>query len=341
MPRGPRLDAPGVLHHVMARGIERRKIFIEEGDYQDFIERLGKILGEGEGVCYAWSLMPNHFHLLLRTGSGTLVRVMQRLMTGYAVSFNFRHHRAGHLFQNRYKSVVCEEEPYLLELVRYIHLNPLRAKLVAGMDGLDNYPWSGHAVLLGKRKAEWQEVDDVLGRFRDKMGLAHSKYRRFVEEGVDQGRRPELQGGGLIRSLGGWEEALKIRRREDRVLSDTRILGDGDFVSRVLKEAEAGRLEKPIGFSDLVNQVSMVMGVGADRVRGAGKSREVSRMRAVAVYLAIEKLKIRGVEVAKELGLGQSAVSRMVLRGKEIYLQSMDLQEKLNLSKCQEVKNVP
>ena len=85
MPRGPRLDAPRVLHHVMARGIERRKIFIEEADYQDFVDRQGKVLVEGGGVCYAWSLMPNHFHLLFRTGSETLVRVMQRLLTGYVL----------------------------------------------------------------------------------------------------------------------------------------------------------------------------------------------------------------------------------------------------------------
>jgi len=322
MPRGPRLDAPGVLHHVMARGIERRKIFIEEVDYQDFTERLGKVLGEGGGVCYAWSLIPNHFHLLMRTGSGTLVRVMQRLMTGYAVNFNFRQRRVGHLFQNRYKSVICEEEPYLLELVRYIHLNPLRARLVAGMDGLDSYPWSGHAVLLGKRKAEWQETDDVLGRFGGKVGLARAKYRRFVEEGVSQGRRPELQGGGLIRSLGGWEEALKIRRREDRILSDTRILGDGDFVSRVLKETE--RKEKSREFMELaeiIKRVKEAIKINEKDLRSSGKTQELSDARALISYLAVERYEIRGVEVARELGLGKSAVCRSVSRGKDLILE--------------------
>ena len=95
---------------------------------------------------------PEPFHLLLRTVLTPLSKVMRRLMTGYAVTFNQRHRRAGHLFQNRYKSVVCEEDPYLLELIRYIHLNPLRAKLVEDLKALDKYPWTGHSVLLGNNK---------------------------------------------------------------------------------------------------------------------------------------------------------------------------------------------
>ncbi len=152
MPRQARLDAPGVLQHVMARGIERRKIFWDDKDRSSFLERLAVILEETQTQCYAWALIPNHFHILLRTGATPLSTVMRRLMTGYAVTFNHRHRRAGHLFQNRYKSVICEEDPYLLELIRYIHLNPLRAKLVEDLKALDKYPWSGHSALVGKRK---------------------------------------------------------------------------------------------------------------------------------------------------------------------------------------------
>ncbi|MBW1717298.1 MAG: transposase, partial [Deltaproteobacteria bacterium] len=151
MPRHARLDAPGVLQHVMARGIERRKIFWDDKDRTSFLERLALILEETQTQCYAWALIPNHFHLLLRTGPTPLSTVMRRLMTGYAVTFNLRHRRAGHLFQNRYKSVVCEEDPYLLELIRYIHLNPLRAKLVNDLKELDKYLWTGHSALVGKR----------------------------------------------------------------------------------------------------------------------------------------------------------------------------------------------
>jgi len=131
MPRKARIDAPGALHHVMVRGIDRRDIFSDQKDYTDFMDRLGDLLIETRTSCYAWALIPNHFHLLLRTGNSPISVLMKRLLTGYAINFNRRHNRYGHLFQNRYKSILCQEDSYLLELVRYIHLNPLRAGLVA------------------------------------------------------------------------------------------------------------------------------------------------------------------------------------------------------------------
>ena len=152
MPRQPRLDAPGLLQHVMARGVERRELFRDDKDRNSFLDRLADILEKTQTQCYAWALIPNHFHLLIRTGPTPLSKVMRRLMTGYAVTFNKRHERSGHLFQNRYKSVVCEEDPYLLELIRYIHLNPLRARLVQDLKELDKYPWTGHSAILGHSK---------------------------------------------------------------------------------------------------------------------------------------------------------------------------------------------
>ena len=147
MPRGPRLDAPGVLHHVMVRGIERRSIFRDTKDRADFLARLAALADAGALVVYAWALLPNHAHLLVRTGQRPLARSMRSLLTGYAGTFNRRHHRVGHLFQNRYKSVVVEEEAYLVELVRYLHLNPLRAGILRDLRALDRYPWTGHAAL--------------------------------------------------------------------------------------------------------------------------------------------------------------------------------------------------
>ncbi|HEX9879675.1 MAG TPA: transposase [Candidatus Binatia bacterium] len=130
MPRGPRLDAPGVLHHVMARGIARQVIFRDNRDRDDLVTRLRALASSGAFHVYAWALLPNHFHLLVRTAQRPLAKSMRSLLTGYAGSFNRRYRRSGHLFQNRYKSIVCEEEPYFLELVRYIHLNPLRVGVV-------------------------------------------------------------------------------------------------------------------------------------------------------------------------------------------------------------------
>src|SRR5215470_3255126 len=126
MPRGPRLDFPGALHHVMARGIERCDIFRTDDDRAGFVRRLGAVIRKTDARLFAWSLMPNHIHLLVRTSDVRLSAVMRGLLGAYATTFNRRHHRCGHLFQNRFKSILVEEEPYLLELVRYIHLNPVR-----------------------------------------------------------------------------------------------------------------------------------------------------------------------------------------------------------------------
>ena len=238
MPRQARLDAPGTLHHVMIRGIERANIFRDDKDREQFLSRVGEI-GKATGTrILAWALMNNHVHLLLFSGSSGLPRFMRRLLTGYAVWFNRRHQRAGHLFQNRYKSIVCEEDRYLLELVRYIHLNPLRSHMVQNLEELERYRWSGHGVLVGKVRHDWQEKEYVLNQFGRVERQSIRAYRKFIEEGKGLGRRPELVGGGLVRSLGGWSKVLSLRSRGEEVEHDSRILGSGDFVQAVMRDAE-------------------------------------------------------------------------------------------------------
>lgn len=254
MPRQPRLDAPGFLQHVMARGIERTKVFRDDKDRKDFLDRLGLILEESHTQCYAWALLPNHFHLLLQTDSIPLSKLMRRLMTGYAVTFNRRHKRKGHLFQNRYKSVVCEEDPYLLELIRYIHLNPFRVGLVKNMRELDKYRWCGHSTILGKREnpliPDIEQIRDkpektvseetiqyILRLFGNNTENARKRYRRFVKKGVARGTREDLQGGGLVRSAGGNPEGLLGRKSGQRESSDPRVLGSGAFVLEVIQRS--------------------------------------------------------------------------------------------------------
>ena len=149
MPRRPRLDAPRALHHIIGRGIEGIKIFRNRVDREDFLSRLAELSQRGYLFVYAWALMSNHFHILARTGKQPLAKSMRKLLTGYVVNFNRRHQRFGHLFQNRYKSIICEDDPYLLKLTRYIHLNPLRAGIVDNLEKLNIYLWSGHSVIMG------------------------------------------------------------------------------------------------------------------------------------------------------------------------------------------------
>jgi len=202
MPRRSRIDAAGALHDVMVRGIERGTLFRDDTDRNNFLERLGEILLDTKTLCYAWALIPNHFHLLLRTGPVPISTIMRRLLTGYALWFNRTHCRHGHLFQNRFKSILCQEDIYLLELVRYIHLNLIRARLVKDMDELDRYPYCGHSVIMGKVNNSWQDTEEVLGMFGEKVGAARRAYRAFVEKGIAEGRRQDLTGGGLLRSAG-------------------------------------------------------------------------------------------------------------------------------------------
>ena len=192
MPRKARIDAPGALHHVIARGIEQRKIFDDTLDKNRFLVRLSNILNETETSCYAWALLPNHFHLLLRTGNTSIATVMRRLLTGHAMYYNRQHGRRGHLFQNRYRSILCEEERYFLELVRYIHLNPLRANIVKDLNRLDSYPFCGHSYVMGKLSNDWQDTNLVLRLFGSKVRSARQHYREFISQGVARGKRPDL-----------------------------------------------------------------------------------------------------------------------------------------------------
>ena len=182
MPRSVRLDALGVLHHVVGRGIERKKIFVNYIDRNDFLARLAQVAEDGSMDIYAWVLLPNHFHLLCKTKKQPLSFNMRKILIGYAVNFNKRHKRYGHLFQNRYKSIVCQEDNYLLELVRYIHLNLVRAGLVKDINELNRCQYSGHSALMGYVERKWQNTEYVLSYF-GKHRVQRRNYLRFIDRG--------------------------------------------------------------------------------------------------------------------------------------------------------------
>lgn len=323
MPRRARLDAPGTLHHVIVRGIERRRMVDDVADRKNFVERLGKLACGTETRIYAWALMTNHAHILLRSSEFGLSAFMRRLLTGYAIYYNRRHRRWGHLFQNRYKSIVCDEDAYFTELVRYIHLNPLRAMLVKSLSQLDRYRWSGHGAIMGKFKCDWQDRDYVLRWFGQKEGAAQKAYRHYVEKGIDQGRRPELVGGGLIRSLGGWSAVKALRRIGNRALSDERILGSGEFVEHIIKEAESPikyqlpLFEQKQRIDEFIFKICKDAKVAVEEIKGGSRRGKASRLRA---RIALGLVKTHGVslaEVARRLGVSTSAISKIVKRASQ------------------------
>jgi len=321
MPRQSRIDAPGALHHIIGRGIAQRAIFEDDQDRSDFIDRLSTIVKESETCCYAWALIPNHFHLLLRTGNVPLATVMRRLLTGYAITYNLRHRRWGHLFQNRYKSILCQEEPYFLELVRYIHLNPLRADIVNDMEQLDTYGFCGHSIIMGKKRNDWQDSEAVLSRFGTGKGWPRRKYHEFVFQGIEQGKRSDLTGGGLVRSVGGWSVAKELRKAKGYVKGDERILGDGDFVDQVLRDAEdalsRGNKLKAEGMNveKVAERVVRLFAMKAGEVWSSGKNRKIVQGRSLLCYWAVKELGETMTSMARRLNISVTAVGKSVARG--------------------------
>lgn len=325
MPRLARLDAPGVLHHVIIRGIERRNIFEDNKDRDNLLKRLGELLPATKTSCYAWAMLSNHAHFLLRTGTTGLSIVMKRLLTGYVVSFNRRHLRHGPLFQNRFKSIVCQEDVYLRELVRYIHLNPLRAGIVSDLSHLNLYKYWGHAVLMGKRKGEWMDTKYVLSYFGKTIRKARAQYNRYVKEGIALGNRPDLVGGGLIRSLGGWEAVKKMRMDgQERVKGDERILGDSGFVLDVLKEAnekfERHYEMKRLGYdlNTIAERVCEIYNVEKEDIYSRSRQKVKSEARALFCFWVVRELGYGQRELARRLGLTQPGVGYAVTKGEAI-----------------------
>jgi hypothetical protein len=247
---------------------------------------------------------------------------MKRLLTGYAVNFNRRHNRHGHLFQNRYRSILCQEDSYLLELVRYIHLNPLRAGLVAEYKSLSGYPYCGHGAIMGRRKINWQDTDYILGLFGNKESGARGEYSRFVRNGIEQGSRPDLTGGGLLRSHGGWTGVKLLKETGNYQKGDERILGDGQFVKEVLEKAEEKFKEKyqfkakGYNLNRLIKRVAEITELSPDQILDTIRDAKRTKARSILCYWAREKLGVPQSQLALMLNRTQSAIVYAVRRGR-------------------------
>ncbi len=188
MARGPRVDAPGAVQHVMIRGIERRRIFVDSADYDAFAARLDRLLPELGFRCFAWVLMPNHGHFVLQTGEVPLPQLMARLGTSYARYFNDRHDRAGHVTQNRYRSRLAEDEADLKGLIAYVDRNPIGAGLVPDVDALGDFESCGYAACIGTRPPRpFESPSETLRLFGDDTQAAREQLRRWVEHPLDTG----------------------------------------------------------------------------------------------------------------------------------------------------------
>jgi methionine-R-sulfoxide reductase len=304
----------------MVRGIDGCQIVMDDVDREHFVFRMGRLSKATGTTIFAWALMTNHAHLLLKSGDEGLSSFMRKLLTGYATGYNRRHKRHGHLFQNRYKSIVCEEEAYFVRLVSYIHLNPLRAGVVDSVEELDRYRWSGHAVIMKQSNHEWQESDFVLRFFGEKEGRAREAYRLFVEAESRKGQQPELTGGGLIRSTGGWSEVKSQRQRGEKQFSDERILGSGEFVREILDQAdESVKALFPVAnfrqdAAEELRKRCEESGIALQLVESGSKRDECTALRKELAVKFVKELGLSYAETARQLGVSTSAVNQIFRR---------------------------
>lgn len=301
----------------MARGIERGRIFRRDRDRRDCLDRLARTVTDSDAALYAWCLMPNHVHVVVRTGTVSLGRLMQRWIGAYATLFNRRHDRVGHLFQNRFKSFVVDEEGYLLELVRYVHLNPLRAGLVSDLDALDRFPWTGHAVLLGRRHLPAQNTDLVLQQFADGDRDARAAYRAFVAAGLPA--EAPLAEVGLRRGADGWERRENACRGRDRWGPDEKVLGGPAFVDQLLQGERAGVRQRPgdasaDGLLRLVRAVGDAVGLTVEEITSQSRRPAIVGARATVSLLAVRHLGLPLSAVARALRVSPQSVLRGIER---------------------------
>jgi putative transposase len=306
MARKPRIHFPGALYHVIARGNRRQGVFLDEKDLERFLAYLSDYKNRYAFHLYAYALMKNHLHLLLEVEDVPLSRIMQTLLFRYTRYFNRRHGEVGHLFQGRYKAILCDKDAYLLELVRYIHLNPVRAEMVKEPE---DYRWTGHLSYFGRGAHDLIDEEFVLGQFSDKRSLGRRRYRQFVWEGI----------------LGGHEE--KYYR-----VKDQRYLGEDSFVERIEKERKEPRgwvYEVPLGA--ICEETSIAMGITRDKLYSMTRDREGARGRGIVGYLA-RRISYYGVnEIAGHFGRSPQTISEGIKKVEDLQRSDKSFAKTLSL----------
>ncbi|MFQ5852070.1 MAG: transposase [Candidatus Binatia bacterium] len=305
MARRPRIEFSGALYHVIVRGNQRQEIFHDEADYRKYLSLLCAYKGRYQCKLFAYTLMSNHVHLIIETGETPLSKVLQGLNQSYTQYYNLRWRTVGHLFQGRYKAILCDRDKYLLALVRYIHLNPVRGGIV---EEASKYPWSSHRAYLGMGDGSGVNVDEVLKMFSSSKGLARRRYLEFVREGIGDGR-----GGEYYRTV------------------DQRILGTEEFAGEVQRKGE-----KPVtlptkvpSLATLAHAVSEASGVRVSDLRGPGATRTQACARRLFV-LSAREVGYRNRAVAGYLGRDETMTSKWVReRGKEVMREVSKLLEEV------------
>jgi REP-associated tyrosine transposase len=304
MARPLRIEFPGAFYHITARGNERKPLFRHDADRQRFLAQLADAVERFHVLVHAYALMDNHYHLLAETLEANLARAMRQLNGDYAQHFNRIHRRVGHLFQARYKAVLVDRDTYLVELSRYIHLNPVRAGMVRCAD---EYPWSSARAYVGAQGAPaFLTVAEVLGHFGRTPRRAQPRYREFLRDAADrQMRRSPLDQvvGQVLLGAPDWVGGMRQRIDKRQVAGGVDHV-DGSEVPAVRQLRIRPTLEQ------LIEVVGNTMRV--DRAAICSRHSR-SKARAVVLYLAYAVGGLPQKQIGAALGVGRYAVSKAAL----------------------------
>jgi REP element-mobilizing transposase RayT len=308
MARMTRLEFEGAVYHVMSRGTEKKDIFVSPGDSKRFIELLEQMSERFAVDIYAYVLMGNHYHLLMETVRPNLSKAMHYLNSVYSQHFNHCHKRVGHFFQGRYFAILIEKDSYLLEVSRYIHLNPVRAGIVRRPE---QYVWSSYREYIGKEKKRWVKTGAVMDQFSGRKERAHRFYREFVEDALESRENPLRDAvAGLV--LGSEKFVRKIRE----ALADS----EDDGSRRTIPE-------QALAFEDVLGLVSRKMNVPKKRILQTGKRDNLPRK--ICMCLLRELTDLSNAEIAARFSTTEAAASKMALRTREEMNQNPKLKKQI------------
>jgi putative transposase len=304
MARKPRLHYPGAFYHVIQRGNAREDIFFSDTDRNRFLLLVQENMSRFGFRIHAFCLMTNHLHLVLQVGEIPLSRFMQNISFRFTRWSNWRRNRSGHLFQGRYKAVLVDADAYLVQLIAYLHLNPVRAGMVT--DPVD-YPWSSHRAYLGKEEIPWLTTEPTLSQFSARRETARRQFAAFVRGIAPEGRKDELRGGGL---------------------GDNRFLGGDAFIETVLRQAEARPPVRP-GLESVKRAVADTYGVAIEELAAPGQGTLISQIRAVAAWAVHELSSASLTDLGKSIGRDVTSLSSAIRRLRQRAENNRVLAEKM------------
>lgn len=315
MPRKARLIVPGAIYHIMGRCLDQYQLFSDDTDRNQFLSFLERYLKQTKTKCYAWSLMNNHYHLLLRIGEIQLWEILKPLNMRYAQYHKMKVGRRGPLFLDRFKSIATQDQNYAQELVRYVHLNPIRAGICTSLKGLDKYPWCGHAALMGKTQNSFQDTKTVLKRFGQNDEDARAAYCQFLQEGINSGSDgdPIVD---LVRKSNSGKESIKK--------ASCWVIGDREFVLKAIDSSEGRRLRisrferEGRNFKGILHTIKKYLNIDEKIIQERHRGGIHSDARKVFAYLAARAYNAPVSEIANFLNVGISAVSGLSRAGREI-----------------------